>query len=162
MPFKPAPRLAWQVGLLRGPGEGLNINEPPRASRPALPRRACRAWASSSDPVGLLQAPACQTKLIAPMSTSLPAAPSPRSPPWGSTQGVKISGSPWLLGGAEEAPIKVLMGKETYTHTRAWVEESRLEIRHGAARLDPLPTLLGTWWRRWATRFSRLSLALRG
>lgn len=95
----------------------MNINEPPRASRPALPRRACRAWASSSDPVGLLQAPVCPTKLIAPRSTSLPAAPSLRSPPRGSTQGVKISGSPRLLGGAEEAPIKVLTGKETRAYS---------------------------------------------
>ena len=40
------------------------------------------------------------------MSTSLPAAPSPRSPPWGGTQGVKSSGSSWLLGCVEEALIK--------------------------------------------------------
>lgn len=82
-PFKPAPLFTGQVELLRGPRAGLNINEPPRASRPALPRRACHAWASSSDPVGLQQTLACQTKLIAPVSTTLPAPPSPQSPPWG-------------------------------------------------------------------------------
>lgn len=77
-PFKPEPRLAWQVELLRGPGAGLNINEQPRASRPSLPGRACRAWASSLGPVGLHQTPACQTKLV---DQSLLAPPSPRSPP---------------------------------------------------------------------------------
>lgn len=95
----------------------MNINEVPGASRPALPKRACHAWASSSDPVGLLHTPACQTKLIAPVPTSLPVAPSPRSPPWGGTQGVKSSTSPWLLGGAEETLIKVLTGKETHAHS---------------------------------------------
>lgn len=96
------------------------------------------------------------------MSTSLPAAPSPQSPLWCSTQGVKSFGSLWLLRGAEEARIKVLTGKETHTNTRAWVEESLLERRLGAACLDPLPTLLGTLWRHWPARFSRLSLVLRG
>ena len=69
---------------------------------------------------------------MAPVSTSLPAAPSPRSPPWGGTQGVKSSGSPWLLRGAEETLIKVLTGKETHTHTWAWVEESDFERRLGS------------------------------
>lgn len=95
----------------------MNINEAPGASRPALPKRACRAWASSSDPVGLLQTRVCQNKLIAPVPTGLPAAPSPRSPPWGGTQGVKSSDSPWLLSGAEETLIKVLTGKETHAHS---------------------------------------------
>lgn len=51
------------------------------------------------------------------MPTSLPAAPSPRSPPWGGAQGVKSSDSPWLLRGAEETLIKVLTGKETHAHS---------------------------------------------
>lgn len=57
------------------------------------------------------------------------------------------------------------MGKETHTHTRAWVEEGRLERLLGTARLDPLPTLPGTqwWWRqRWPVRFPSRSSALRG
>lgn len=103
--------------MLCGPGAGGSINEPPGASRPALPRRACRAWVSASETVGLLQTRACQSKLIALVSTGLPAAPSPRSPPWGGTPGVKRSGSPWLLGGAEKTLIKVVTGKETHAHS---------------------------------------------
>lgn len=153
-----SPRLPGRVTAR--PGEGLNINEPPRASRPALPRRACRARASSSDPVGLLQTPVGPTQLIAPTSTRLPAAPSLRSPRGAARRGLTSPVRPGSSAAQRKRRSECLQGRK-HARPRAWVEESRLGERLRAARLDPLPTLPGTRRRRPA-RSSPLSPTLRG
>lgn len=75
--------------------------------------------------------------------------------------GLKSPVHPGSSAAQRKRRSKCLQGRK-HAHTRAWVEKSRLERRLGAARLDPLPTLSGTRWRRWPARFSRLNLALPG
>lgn len=165
---------------LRLPGlSSPHLVSPGRSGYCAAPERAetltsrpgPRGLLSPGEPAVLGQAPrirSCSSRhrLAKPNRSPSCRLVSLRRPPHGahrggSTQGVKTSGSPWLLGCVEETLIRVLAGKETHAHSGLGRRRATGETAREPPTSSRFPRLPGTRQRRPA-RFSLRSSARRG